>query len=284
MPLDTTQLDVARLESIPGFQSAFTFSSGGLLPLTETDAQSDLAEDALALWAAAQAIEGADLLIVRFAAKQAIVSKRAGLVSIGEKSFNAGFLRQVVKGKPAQDLADVDALSDSQWSAAQKMIWALAHRFGRVEAPRVFEMMLGDYEYVIEIDKNGFAIVDEDGGATRFVEKISMAAAAGNSVEYTMGSPRQRDRRSVHTISEIFGHSETGTWTHDAGGWPLGVPAQAPFDAIRSATWLATSIATRANAVERLDVLSEAGQRIISSSNHSDHIAIDWRRDEPEGS
>ncbi len=284
MPLDTTQLDLTRLEATRGFQGAYAYGNEGLVPILENaNANQSLAEAGYELWKSGQSFDNADILIARFPNNQAVVTRRAGLVILAEKSFNAGILRQSIKDKPDQPLDTSIEVATDSWSAAQKTTWALAQRFGRIEAARVFEMMLGDYEYVLEVDRNGFAIVDEDGGVERFLEKVAAASKTGNSVEYTLGAPRKRDRRSQHSVPELFGLSADDSWELEENGWPLKVPADVSFDQIKQLASLMT-IAARKESLERIDILDGAGRRAFSSTMDKEKQVVEWRRNEPSSS
>lgn len=283
MPLDTTQSLMSRLEVTRGYVTAFSFASEKLEALGDNASDYEtMAQAAFDAWSCVASLPASDLMLVRFARNQAMVSRRGGVVVIGQKELNAGIMRQAFKNLPAMELAKRAEVSTEGWSPVQHMTWALAERFGRVEAPRVFEMMLGSYEYVVEVEKNRFAIVDEDGGAERLLAKIAEAAKAEHAVEFTLGEVRPRDRRSEHPVSAFFGRAADNAWAFDQNGWPEAVPQGTAFEDIKVATALSRSVAGCKGDFERVDVLDQAGQRKLSlTADESGHV-LNWHYSEPE--
>lgn len=275
MPLDNSRQVEARLEATKGFRSAYTHKDNTLSPLTGLGEEVSQAEAVYAVWMASASFPAADFLMLRFDDVVAVASKRAGLVILGEKTLNAGMLRLALKDLPVVPVPDMATAQSAGWSAEQRTIWALAERFGRVEAPRTFELVVGDYEYVLEVRPNAFAIVDEDGGVARFLEKVSLAAQNEAAVEYTLGEPKERNEHSNHNIVELFGESETGGWAFE-NDWPVSVPAGASFSDIRLATALQKAVSAVSDNAVRAEILDASGQTFLSVKAQSGSGTLSW--------
>lgn len=277
MPLDTSRQDLERLSTLRGFKSSFIIESNGLSPLAgDTDGYFDLATDALDAWYAISTLKDADILILRFEDRLAVVTPRAGLVIFGDKTLNAGILRQIVKKLPKESLSEPISLKKDSWTKAQLSTWALAERLGRVEAARTFELMIGEFAYVIEANRDSIGIVEEDGGMDRLLDQIALANKNGHAIEYTLGEPKKRDVRSTHHISELFGQSDDETWKINRD-WPVGVPSSASFSNIKTATAFCNALSVLSSASLRADLLDEAGQTFLSMSKQGSDGVLKWQ-------
>ncbi len=277
MPLDASGQSLERLAVTPGVRAVYSFESGALSAVQDGDAEDRaLAEKILVLWSVASRFVGADFLMLRLAEAQAVASARAGLIVLGEKNLNAGLLRQQIKSFAPVSCPDVTLPQVQGWNAGQKAIWALAERLGRIEAPRTFELMLGDYEYVIEADREGFSIIDETGGAQSFVDRVHQAVTEKQSIEFTFGEPRKTEAASRHGIAELFGASKDAHWRLGPDGWPAAVPTGSGWAAVRDASWIGRALDHVDSDRVRADLLDDAGRKICSEFFLGEERVLEW--------
>lgn len=260
MPLDTTKHDVSLLETTRGFRAAFGLTAKGPVPLSEEWADDvDTAKPVASVWRAIAALKGADSMLLRTGQDVCVASRRAGLIILGDKSLNPGMLRHKIKTMQKSRFTARLTLDQSGWTPEQKAVWAIAARLGRVEAPRVFEMMIGQFEYVLRVRKNSFAIVDDAGGAETLHARIVEAVGSEDAIEYTLGEDPAQANSSEHHIGALFGPGDC--WRFASNGFPICVPQQAGFEDIETATAAVTSIATYSDdASLRADVLNKDGR------------------------
>lgn len=276
MPLDTTRQELEQLEQIRGVKATFLVTPEGLDTLIwGTQSYADLAVSALQVWHATSSMPDADLLMLRYGTTQVVVTPRPGLVIIGDRTLNAGILRQHLKKFPKEHMADSVELGRDTWSKSQVATWSFAERLGRIEAPRTFEVMIGEFEYVIEASRESLGIVEEDGGFDRLREKIALANEAGHAIEYTLGEPKTRNIRSRHRLAELFGQSDDDSWKI-VSGWPASVPADATFFDIKTATAFGHALSAVCDTDLRADLLSEDGQKILSSNMQGSECVVTW--------
>lgn len=230
MPLDTTTLNLQALETSAGYQGAYRFSDAGLHRVADgAFAEDSVATRAMALWRALGPLTQANTMLLRCDDQITIVSQSGGLVVRARNTCNMGLVRQLLKAQPAVTLRNIAECPLPKFTGTRAALWAIAARLGRVEASRVFEMMVGQYEYVLSVHKSGFSIIDEAGGTERFTRKVDEAVEGGFDIEYTLGAGTSGEESSKHVLADLFGDSAQNAWVFEATGWPIQAPKTTSF-------------------------------------------------------
>ena len=275
MPLDTSTLNLQALEMSSGFLAAYQFSADGLSPISENaDENDDQAQRAWARWQTLSSLTHADMMMLRRDGEVSIASQRGGLIVTARNVINIGILRKIVKSLPSAKLSHDCSLTAPGFDGGKGALWAIAGRIGRVEVARTFEMMIGQFEYVLHANKTGFAIVDDDGGADRFVAKIHEAVEAAFDIEYTLGDKSTGSESSHHTLAELFGTSEDATWQYDATGWPIAVPPHAHFADIELGSKLSQALNIDPSEKTSVDLLDDSGKIILSGRTENGEVVF----------
>lgn len=227
MPLDMIRQVETKLEGISGLESVFAFEEEALSHVMGDELAIIEIETAFAVWRAV-AGSGFDAMALHAGGKTAVATAHGGLIALGASTLDVSAVQSALADLHCHAVPHQSPERLFQHSPGQEALLALAERLGRVEAARVFELLIGDTEYVLDVRRDGFGIVAEEGGAHRLRDQIFAAAEAGAAMEYTLGTEITREVVSRHELAALFGESEDGRWSF-TGDWPVAVPAGASF-------------------------------------------------------
>ena len=262
MPLDSRDLDLTSVFEASKAEACSQFAADGrLLAQCGASGLSEQAQKSFETWRALCAFDDASFVVLSGKDRVSVVSAKGGLVFESRKPLNVGLLRLLTRAMSPVALNWTSTIDHSGFKPEQALRWALATRLGRVEAPRLVEMMAGEQEYVLQADKDGFDIIDQNGGVERLIEKLAFAVQNNERVEYTLGDYAGIKGSSRHHVNALLAAEGDGRFA--ANGWPEALPHTGPYEQTLALVQAAQTCWR--DGLERIELRDAVGQPILSS-------------------
>ncbi|MEM9798256.1 MAG: hypothetical protein AAF919_17325 [Pseudomonadota bacterium] len=242
-------------EVIDVLDQVYTNQQTGLLhifhlPVSPTASTVELAEgtetdgDLAAISRAAAALSANCAVLLRTATRHAAVTAPGGLGLVGDKRFNLGM---ALRSLPARsDSVDWRGATEPTFEVAERrVLWALASRFGRTAAARVFRIEGPEGPSSWYVDADGVRALSDGWSAARLHQHAVAAAQNGNTLSYRVDPMVDRpDGIAFGPAAFLQTSGENDHLRLDPENWPTTIPKDLRFSALCALLRLATA-ATR---------------------------------------
>lgn len=275
---------MAKTSEIPvlpnrGLLAAFNYEGGELIALGDQDVAAQhlvAAQASLSVWAAAQRLTDAALMIVKDGDNISIGTVNGGIIAEGKSTLNIGLFRAATRSLPAVTSGAAIETHMTSEDRFRRSAWTVMSRLHTAVLPRCFQFNFGGVKGKITVNEGRLSFSGDFLTPQDFILELSAACEIDEEVKYSLGPvkthPKGKDYALSELIQQLAPAAGYDACVFDAEGWPVSCAVDVDFATIQILSNIAKALHSKIGqkGETKISVMSSSNASILSGAVHAD--------------